>query len=258
MPELNSHDSPRASAGLLIVNADDWGGWSKATDAALSCYASGRITSVSAMVFMEDSARAASIANECGIDVGLHINFTQGFTAAHCPASLAQDQVIISRFLKRRRSALVLFNPMLRAHFRRVFQFQYNEFLRIYGRPPSHFDGHQHMHLSSNMLVDSIIPRGAKVRRSFSFATGQKSFINRAYRHIIFLWLKRRYNVPRYFLALSQHLDLQRLSQALARSQSNTVELMTHPEITAEHDVLMSDSFARMLKTNPIGPYSAL
>jgi predicted glycoside hydrolase/deacetylase ChbG (UPF0249 family) len=37
---------------MLIVNADDWGRSVAETDSALRCYQAGRITSVSAMVFM--------------------------------------------------------------------------------------------------------------------------------------------------------------------------------------------------------------
>ncbi|PYL02866.1 MAG: chitooligosaccharide deacetylase, partial [Verrucomicrobia bacterium] len=66
---------------MLIINADDWGCSVAETDAALRCYKGGRITSVSAMVFMEDSERAAELAKENELDVGLHLNFTDKFTA---------------------------------------------------------------------------------------------------------------------------------------------------------------------------------
>jgi len=61
---------------MLIINADDWGRSRTETDAALQCYEKGRITSASAMVFMEDSERAADIAKENQVDVGLHLNFS--------------------------------------------------------------------------------------------------------------------------------------------------------------------------------------
>jgi len=47
---------------MLIVNADDWGRSLAETDAALRCLKRGRITSVSAMVFMQDFKRAARLA----------------------------------------------------------------------------------------------------------------------------------------------------------------------------------------------------
>jgi predicted glycoside hydrolase/deacetylase ChbG (UPF0249 family) len=46
---------------MLIVNADDWGRNRDATDRSLECHRNGRITTVSAMVFMEDSERAADL-----------------------------------------------------------------------------------------------------------------------------------------------------------------------------------------------------
>jgi predicted glycoside hydrolase/deacetylase ChbG (UPF0249 family) len=55
---------------MIIVNADDWGRSPLETDAALACYRDERITSVSAMVFMEDSVRASELAKEAGIDPG--------------------------------------------------------------------------------------------------------------------------------------------------------------------------------------------
>ena len=65
---------------MLIINADDWGRSRAETNAALECYQHGRITSVSAMVFMNDSERAAEIAREHNLDAGLHLNFTDPFT----------------------------------------------------------------------------------------------------------------------------------------------------------------------------------
>ena len=65
---------------MLIINADDLGRSRAETDAALRCYKAGRITSVSAMVFMSDSERAAEVARENELDVGLHLNFGEPFT----------------------------------------------------------------------------------------------------------------------------------------------------------------------------------
>ena len=71
---------------MLIINADDWGRSAAETDAALRCYKAGRVTSVSAMVFMEDSERAAELAKENELDVGLHLNFAEPFTGSNHPA----------------------------------------------------------------------------------------------------------------------------------------------------------------------------
>src|ERR1700710_640786 len=49
-------------SGLLIVNADDWGGERRSTEAIQEAFDAGRVTSTTAMVYMEDSGRAAEIA----------------------------------------------------------------------------------------------------------------------------------------------------------------------------------------------------
>src|SRR5258708_25144263 len=73
----STYDSPRLGretlpAGVLIVNADDWGRDYETTARTLECALHGTISSVSAMVFMQGSERAAAIARERGIDAGLH------------------------------------------------------------------------------------------------------------------------------------------------------------------------------------------
>src|SRR5580700_2369503 len=97
--------------GRLIVNADDWGRDRNTTDRISECSLRGSVSSVSAMVFMEDSVRAATLASERGIDAGLHLNFTTPFSAQDCPAALAQHQQPLARYLLRHRLAQVVFHP---------------------------------------------------------------------------------------------------------------------------------------------------
>src|SRR5580704_8891452 len=65
-----------AREGLLILNADDWGRDRETTERIFDCVRRGTVSSVSAMVFMQDSERAAGIAREANVDAGLHMNFT--------------------------------------------------------------------------------------------------------------------------------------------------------------------------------------
>jgi chitin disaccharide deacetylase len=243
---------------MLIVNADDLGRSKTSTNNALACYAKGRITSTSAMVFMHDSERAAELAVASGIDVGLHINLSERFTAESVPEGLRYSQAALCRFLRGNKYALVLYNPFLRRQFRDVFQSQYSEFIRLYGRAPSHMDGHQHMHLASNMLVERIIPDGSKVRRSFSFWPGEKNFINRLYRAGVDCWLARRHCLTDYFFALSQASTWTRLERIISLAKDLNVELMTHPQVRHEYDLLMSDNFRSALFRVQLGAYAEL
>src|SRR5215470_19308992 len=195
---------------MLIVNADDLGRSEVATDAAMVCYAKGRISSTSAMVFMTDSERASEAASGAGLDVGLHVNLSEEFSAGSVPKELRKAHDQIRRFLTAHKYALLIFNPLLIRQFEFVFATQLAEFNRLYGRSPSHLDGHQHLHLATNMLVQRVLPKGAKVRRSFSFRRGEKSFVNRWYRSMVDRSLMRRHHVTDYFFSLSDHLPPER------------------------------------------------
>jgi predicted glycoside hydrolase/deacetylase ChbG (UPF0249 family) len=232
---------------MIIINADDWGRSRAETDAAVSCYREGRITSVSAMVFMEDSGRAADLAKAEGIDVGLHLNLSQSFTGEVSSEQLSEYHGRIVCFLTLNKYSLLIYNPALGKHFRYVYHSQLEEFLRLYGRPPSHINGHRHKHLCTNMLLEKIIPEGEKVRRNFSFWPGEKGLLNRAYRRLVDLWLVRRYRLTDFFFALQQCLQDDRLVRVTELAKVGTVELMTHPANPKEYAYLMSDDHLAML-----------
>jgi YdjC-like protein len=77
---------------VLIVNADDLGCAVSATDAILTCHREGAITSATAMVYMEDSDRAARLAVDQRLPVGLHINLTTPFTDRSVPYTVRERQ----------------------------------------------------------------------------------------------------------------------------------------------------------------------
>jgi predicted glycoside hydrolase/deacetylase ChbG (UPF0249 family) len=154
--------------------------------------------------------------------------------------------------------AVLLYHPWLRQSFRDVYQAQTDEFLRLYGKVPSHVDGHQHRHLCANVLLDGIIPRGQKVRRNLSFLPGEKSLVNRAYRLTLDTWLAHRYRMADYLFNLSQCLDRTRLERVMMLACHSMVELETHPCKEAERVLLMSDEFGDMLKQVKVAPYALL
>ena len=232
---------------MLIVNADDWGRSVAETDAALACFSQGRVTSVTAMVFMADSERAAGIALEHGVPVGLHLNFTQPPTASGIDKTFLSEHHRLVKFLTRGRYSAVALNPFLRRAFRSVFQYQLDEFIRLYKKPPTHFDGHQHFHLCSSMLLAAPIPRGQKVRRTFSFTVSEKGLANWLYRRALDRWVVRRYRTTDYFFGLSQRLADARLAAVTQLARQANVELMTHPIVSEERDLLLSPGFEAKL-----------
>ena len=129
-----------AARGLLIVNADDWGRDVETTNRILDCVAPGGVSAVSAMVFMEDSERAAALAREHRIDAGLHLNLTTSFSAKALPGGLLERQRVVSRYLRSHRLAPYLFNPRLTRAFAYLVSAQLDEFRRLYGAEPARID----------------------------------------------------------------------------------------------------------------------
>jgi predicted glycoside hydrolase/deacetylase ChbG (UPF0249 family) len=224
--------SRRAEAsrrGLLIVNADDWGRDQRTTDRTLECFGRGAVSSVSAMVFMEDSERAAARARERGIDTGLHLNLTTPFSAPKCPEQLVKRQRELARYLLRHPLARVVFHPWLARSFEYVVAAQLEEFTRLYGTEPERLDGHHHMHLCANVLFRRLLPRGTLVRRNFSFQPGEKSLWNRLYRREVDRILARRHRLVDFFFSLPPLVPASRVRRMFALAGEFTVEVETHP-----------------------------
>jgi chitin disaccharide deacetylase len=243
---------------MLIINADDLGRTPLATDNILACHARGRVTCASAMVFMVDSERSARRAQESGLETGLHLNFSEPFTGDRVPSGLLNDQKRVRRFLKASRYALVLYHPFLARAFTRVVKAQHAEYRRLYNDEPSHFDGHQHLHLATNVLTSGAIPRGTKVRRNFSFHDSQKSRINLWYRAIVDRALLRRHRCTDLFFSIANYLSLDGLQHIVHLANGKRVELMTHPEWPREYGFLTTDAVAGVLSGTTLIGYRDL
>jgi chitin disaccharide deacetylase len=239
---------------MLIINSDDFGRNRLATDNTLACFNSDRITSASAMMFMADSERAAKLALAAGLDVGLHLNFTLKFDGNVKSIRLHEYHRSIARFLLRNKYCHLLYNPLLRNQVNYVYEAQYEEYMRLYQRIPTHIDGHHHMHLSANILFGKMIPRGFKVRRSFSFVPGEKGLFNRLYRHILKIWLSRRYICTDLFFCISP-IQPDRLRKIIKFAELSDVELMVHPERPEEYVYLMSKEYLEMISGALKGSY---
>jgi hypothetical protein len=235
-------------AGILIINADDWGRDSEITDRILDCVLHGAVSSASAMVFMADSERAAGLARERGVDVGLHLNFTTPFSGPNVPGHLRHHQQLLMRFLTSNRLAQVLFHPRLAQSFRYVVAAQIEEFRRLFGAEPARVDGHHHMHLCANVLFAGLLPSGAIARRSFSFQPGEKNAVNRLYRRAIDHALTKRHRLTDFFFSLAPLEPVERLRRIANLSRHAVVELETHPVNPVEYRFLMAGEIVRLIE----------
>lgn len=263
MPELVAERAKQpASAvrtGFLVVNADDWGRDTANTDMTLECVERGAVTAVSAMVFMEDSERAAKIAREKGIDAGLHLNLTSPFTAKGVPTELQEKQQRLARYLRGGlKFAPSIFHPGLAGAFESVVRAQLEEYRRIYGQAPNRIDGHHHMHLAENVLVAKLLPAGTRIRRHFTFRAGEKGFANRAYRRFVDNRLAKRHQLTDFFYSLPPMDVPGRLDGIFALAGDHIVELETHPVNAAEHQFLAGGEIFRRMDRERIVPFTAL
>jgi len=244
---------------MIIVNADDWGRSIRETDVIFECQRLGTITSVSAMVFMDDSKRAARIALGSDIDVGLHLNLNQEFTEATPNAEELRDcHSKVASFLNKRDAMLLIYNPWLQCQFRRLFEAQMQEFTRLYEKNPSHVNGHQHMHLATNMLLDEVIPRGTKIRRSLKYEKGEKSLLKRAYRYLVDRRVTKLYRVVDSTYSLTEAAASGKLESICRMARSQNMELITHPVISTEYSILTSVEFVNLLSELPKGGFSSI
>src|SRR5262249_13768718 len=113
--------------GILVINADDFGRDKENTDRIRDCKLAGTVSSASAMVFMEDSQRAANIAKELDLDTGLHLNLTAPFTCQNVSPKLEDHHQRIMAYLRRSRFAQVLYHPGLSQSFKYTVASQIDE-----------------------------------------------------------------------------------------------------------------------------------
>lgn len=260
--EITVHSTPeqkgnrtRRVTGALIVNADDWGRDLETTDRIFECFRRKTVSSVSGMVFMYDSVRAAAIAREQEVDVGLHLNLTLPFGAPGVPGRLLEHQQQVATYLLRRRVNQAVFHPGLRNSFKYVVGAQLEEHRRLYGAAPTRLDGHHHMHLCANVLFDFLVPEGIAVRRNFSFLRGEKGIGNRLYRKFIDNWLARRYRLTDFFFSLTPFKPSERLQRIFSLSHHFIVELETHPVEEPQYLFLMGNQFPRWVEGLPLAAH---
>jgi hypothetical protein len=233
------------SSAAVIVNADDWGRDSATTDRTLECFQRGAVSSVSAMVFMEDSERASALARLHGVDAGLHLNFTLAYSATNCSSRLREHQEKLARFLSAHRLSPVVYHPGRAESFEYVVKAQFDEYERLYGAPACRADGHHHMHLCANVSRQKLLPEGIIVRRNLSFGPGENGFLNRAYRRLQDQRLARRHRMTDFFFDLQPIEPRHRLAGILELGDRFDVEIETHPFREEEYRFLVDGGLSR-------------
>jgi predicted glycoside hydrolase/deacetylase ChbG (UPF0249 family) len=235
-------------SGLLIVNADDFGVNRRVTEAIVECFASGSISSATAMVWMSDSDRAAADAMERGLPIGLHLNLTLPLNGTLTPELVRARQHEATKYLGRDTWSTTKLRGAQAQLVTDVVAEQLERFRELYGEP-THVDGHHHVHL--HPVVQAAIPDTLPVRPFLRHPRKAQGRMNREERA-----LHKRFLAPRYAFAFEHvHPALGGYGlDALGRASSDVLEVMVHP-IDGQHDALAGDPWRGALERFRLGSY---
>lgn len=248
-------------SGLLIVNADDFGLTDRDTEAIVACLAAGAVSSATAMVHMAGEARAAQLGADSDLPLGLHVNLVEPFDAADVPGDVRETQRAIAAKLTDARAGRWLYRPGLGALIRASVGHQLARFRALYGREPTHLDGHRHMHVAPTVLCAGAFPRELPLRRPFTFERGEKPWPLLAARAALGRAVARRHPTTDFFYGLDDlwpALGGRGLERKLDRAASASVEVMVHPGAAGDYEVLLSAAWTQALHARPLGSFGDL
>lgn len=238
---------------MLIVNADDFGAAPSATDAILTAWCQGAITSASAMVWMPDSERAAGLAASAGLPLGLHLNLTLPFRARDIPDVVRDRQGRLAALFGRESwlNDEQVAAPAQLIH--EALEDQLERYRELYGEP-THINGHHHVHVHRSVL--EALPRTFPVRPVLRVPSRAWSRPDARERR-----LRRR------FVTATVALGFEHLHPALGgdgfdvlepAGGHTVVEVMTHPQQSAELEALLSAEWRAVMARLQLGSYADL
>jgi predicted glycoside hydrolase/deacetylase ChbG (UPF0249 family) len=251
--------STSQGSGLLIVNADDLGYDVAATDAIFAAHAAGAITSATSMVWMADSERAGRLARDSPLPLGLHLNLIEPYTGADVPAAVAATQRRVLERIHAAGSRAFVYHPAWAADFTQCIADQLSAFHAVYGRMPTHVDGHQHMHLLPNALFCGAMAPVGRCRRPVNRPGTESRPYKHALRDIQAAMVRLRFATTRWCLsirALEPALGGAGIEAGVGRAAADTVEIMVHPGWIDEQAILLGDHWGKIISAQRLGSFA--
>lgn len=206
-------------AGLLIVNADDFGLSKGQNYGIVECFRHGVVSSTTALVNAEGIEHAAQLRHELpGLGVGLHFTLTMGKPLSPLP-SLTREGVLGKWVWQMAEEGDLPLNEI-----RIELQAQYQRFIEIFGCAPDHIDSHHHVHMFKQIFP--IVAEFAK----------EKSLPMRVDRPLVCqegidtqgVISSDGFDSQFYGDEITQALFLKVLDESKARHE-HSIEVMTHP-----------------------------
>jgi chitin disaccharide deacetylase len=237
---------------MLIVNADDFGATATATDAICRTFDAEVITSASAMVWMKDSPRAAGIAIERALPLGLHLNLTLPFSGLDMSRSVQERQLRLTEIFTRDGWWREAGRPVDRKLLHAAIEDQVERFCKQFGQP-THIDGHHHVHLYDAVL--DLLPQRWPIRPPLRTLAQVDARPNRREGR-----LHRRFRAPdlAFTLGSLQPATGDGVLKALDCARRLCVEVVAHPLVAEDMEFLLSTGWRATLDSLTLGSYADL
>jgi len=204
---------------LLIVNADDFGLSKGQNYGIIEACRRGVVTSTTALVNGDAVEHAAQLSHEVpALGVGMHFVLTLGMPLSPMPG-LARDGQLGKWIWEQAEQGTLPLEEITRE-----LDCQFNRFVDLFGREPTHIDSHHHVH-----MIPALFPSMAE----FAQRKGVAMRVDREVQALHGLSLS---SVPTtdgfssafYGDEISEALFLQVLDESAARGE-RSLEVMAHP-----------------------------
>jgi len=93
------------------------------------------------------------------------------------------------------------------------------------------------------------MPRGGRVRGTFTFGFREKSLANFLYRQVLNIWVRSFFLSTKYFYSIVPFDQPNRLQDIISLAKNSNVELEVHPENLDELDFLLGEECQELFET---------
>lgn len=247
-----------AEARRLIVNADDLGRTAGINQGVFEAHRNGVVTSATLMVGFPAAILAAKALPELPeLGVGLHVTLTGGGRPLSSPAdvpTLVDNQGLLARKPEN-------LGDLALAEVEAEVRLQYERFVELVGRAPTHLDSHHHSHrhpVVEQALISVARDAGIPVRRSSPgmvarFAAAgvrttdafvERFFGDQAHREVLLEILEALEPGVTELMCHPARVDQElRESSTYAEARTDELRVLTDPlvsEYIREHDIQLT------------------
>lgn len=217
---------------LLIVNADDFGLCKGQSYGIIEAFRHGIVSSTTAMINCADIYHAAELSTQNPLlPVGMHFVLTYGRPLTAMP-SLVDAEGELGKWLWERAEA----GELNLDEIAQELVAQFDKFIAVFGRPPTHIDSHHHVHMLPQIypLIESFAHEKSLPLRIDRHAVQQQKIVLNNPRSTE--WFDAGF----YGKDLTEQSFLQLLDVA-DENAINSVEVMCHPAFIDK--ILMTSSY---------------